>query len=39
MQIGYDEPFCINGILFACFECSYNRCCDHPLKENYMEDK
>ena len=34
-----DEPFCINGVLFACFECDYNKCCGHPLKEEYMKEE
>ena len=43
MQTEQDEQFCINGILFACFECAYQKCCEHPYNDyrevNKEEDK
>jgi hypothetical protein len=43
MQTDQEGQFCINGILFACFECSYQKCCTHPYNDyrevNKKEDK
>jgi hypothetical protein len=38
MQKEQEEQFCMNGILFACFECSYRKYCAHPYND-YREVK